>query len=180
MGCYFWKKCNDCDKSTEKNETFKEYTILRQVDRNRLHTKYISCIALGIVIWLIATGTHNHDFFPDWVAFASTITSIILSVVAIILSITGESKTDAIKSDLAETARKLDKISDKMGEELSGTNKDIRDLISKLSDQIKILEEKVDKVPEQVNKYSRENNEPVNSVNRMLKTNIGWRSNNER
>ena len=181
MGCFFWKKCKDCENSDGKEESFKEYKILRQMDRNKLHTRYISCIAGGIVIWLIATGTYSNPNFPDWVSFASTITSIILSVLAIIMSITGESKTDAIKSDLSETARKLDEITAQMDKNMSGTNEEIRELITELSNQIEILQDKVDKVPERVNTYSKTNwAVPPSTASRMFKTNIGWGTNNER
>ena len=138
-------------------DEYKDYEIKIKCVKTKLHSRYIACIAAGIVIWLLATGEANTAEFSAWISFASTIASIILSVVAIILSITGESKTDAIKNDLAETARKLDGIADKMNKEMAGTNNDIRELIKQLGVQIEILQEKVDKVPEKVDKYTKTN-----------------------
>ena len=177
MGCHFWNNCNECSKHQNADDTFKEYKILRKMDRIKLHSRYILCISLGIVVWLVATGTYNNKLFPDWVSFASTITSIVLSVIAIIMSITGESKTDAIKNDLSETARKLDTVVNQLNQDMSGTNKDIRDSISQLDEQIKILQDKVDKVPEQViSKYTRNNTSRPYTRNFISKNNMGWGS----
>lgn len=174
MGCHFWNNCNDCTKNTDKKEDFKEYTILRRLDRIKLHAKYISCISLGIVVWLIATGTYDNSYFPEWVSFASTITSIILSVVAIILSITGESKTDAIKTDLSETAKKLDNVTDRIDKEMFGANQETKELIKELERQIAILQDKVDKVPEQVNQYTKNSVSQSNYENREVNNRDDW------
>lgn len=136
------KRCYECKEKTEE-EKFNVYKVKREIDRVKLHAKYISCISVGIVIWLIATGNAENPEFSGWISFASTVTSIILSVIAIILSITGESKTEAIKNDLSETARKIDEVADKMNVEMLEANQGIKELITQLDEKIKIYKFKL-------------------------------------
>lgn len=168
------KKCEECKQKSEE-EIFDVYKEKRKIDKIKLHAKYISCISVGIVVWLVATGTAKNDEFAGWMSFASTITSIILSVIAIILSITGESKTDAIKNDLSDTARKLDNVAGGMNKSMDNT----KELIEQLGKQIKVLEEKVDKVPERVNAYKNTNVTYSETENKEVRSNVHWGGNNE-
>lgn len=172
------KRCYECKEKTEE-EKFNVYKAKREIDRVKLHAKYISCISVGIVIWLIATGNAENPEFSGWISFASTVTSIILSVIAIILSITGESKTEAIKNDLSETARKIDEVADKMNVEMLEANQGIKELITQLDEKIKNLQIQVDKVPENVaekvtNTYSKTNNNATKNTRREINNKKEW------
>ena len=64
-----------------------EYELKLRCMKAKIHSIYIASIAAGIVIWALATGQANSEEFSSWISFASTITSIILSVIAIFMSI---------------------------------------------------------------------------------------------
>ena len=55
-------------------------------------------IGIGFMIFALVTKTSDNDIFVNQVSFASTITSIILSVVAIWMSISGERTTNEIRT----------------------------------------------------------------------------------
>lgn len=98
-----------CPSKKESNcpcENYNEYEIKLKCAKTKLHSRYIAFIAIGIVIWLLATGEANSSEFAEWISFSSTIASIILSVIAIIMSITGENKTEAMRNQMEETAKK--------------------------------------------------------------------------
>ncbi len=170
-----------CGKKEECTcEDYTEYEIKLKCVKAKLHSRYIACISIGILVWIVATGEANTKEFSSWISFASTVASIILSVIAIIMSITGEGKTDAMREQMEETACKLDNVANNMSEETAKTNREISQLINQLGDQIKILQEKVDKVPEQVNNYSKTNKTYKNTQKKSNRNQLQWGENNEK
>ncbi len=135
-----FKKCSECK---EVPKTFDEYNLKLENERIKLHMRYISCIAIAIIVWMIATKTASHPKFPEWVSFAGTITSIILSVLAIILSITGEGKTEHIKEQIEMTAKELDKTV----VSIAGINEGIESNINQLNASLSDLQSKIDDLP---------------------------------
>lgn len=138
-------------------KSFDEFTILRELDRRKLHSRYICSMLGAVVIWFIATGTAKNEMFPDWVSFASTITSIVLSVLAIILSITGEGKTEYIKEQIIEAVKQISESQKKVDE----IHKNIEDNVQTLRNEVKELGKRVEEVPQktaqQVKTYYEEN-----------------------
>ena len=134
----FFNSCKDNNNCPCKDYT--EYEMRLKCVKTTLHSRYIACIAIGIVIWTLATGKANTSEFSSWISFASTIASIILSVVAIIMSITGEAKTDAIRNQMEEATYRLDKAVDN----ITAANKSIDKSINDLQRKIEIMSEKVD------------------------------------
>lgn len=132
------KECECC--------TLKEYEIKLKCAKTKIHSRYITCIAAGIVIWLLASGQANTNQFSEWISFASTVTSIILSVIAIILSITGENKSDSIKNQLEENVKQLNIIAKEM-KTINDINKENSEEVSK---NIKELGIKISKLPGEV------------------------------
>lgn len=122
---------------------YKEYELKLKCMRTKLHSKYIACISIGIVIWIIATGQANTEQFADWISFASTITSIILSVIAIILSITGEGKTDAVRDKIEEAVKKLEKTAN----DIENANSDSVKNINEVKREIVSLKESLKDIP---------------------------------
>ena len=61
-----------------------------------------------VLAFLISGPLYQEDKAMDFFSFASTIASIILSVVAIIFSITGESRTEGLKRVLDNAIKKLE------------------------------------------------------------------------
>ena len=83
-------------------------------EKRKLHMNYIIAISAIISLGSVVLALYNQDAFVAQVSFAATITSIVLSVIAIWMSISGERSTDDIKVKIAEST-----------ERLSGTTKEI-------------------------------------------------------
>ena len=107
-----------------------EFKIRLECEKPKLHSKYIACISIGIVVWLVETGKANTEEFSSWISFASTVASIILSVIAIIMSITGEGKTDAMRNQMEDTAKKLEVAA----KAIENANKDNQENIKELKE----------------------------------------------
>lgn len=155
-------------------KNYDEYELKLRCMRTKLHSRYIACIATGIVIWLIATGTSSNDKFPELISFASTITSIILSVIAIIMSITGESKTDAMRNQMERTAKKLEDTVNIV----ESANKENIGNIRELKENIKILEKKLENMPvkvtEVISQYEKEKHSGDTEVKKTINDNAVW------
>lgn len=167
------KNCDFCNEKDIKD--YNQYKIKLEIIRTKLHSRYQSCIALGIVIWLIATGTANNEEFSDWVSFASTIASIILSVVAIIMSISGESQMNTIRDRMEEAVQEMDQVLKSIEKENATSlenTKELRDAIIRLDAKIAGMPDEV--IEKMQNKFniSTNDNQEVESIE------IGWVNNN--
>lgn len=164
------KKCKDCGLSDQNsNSDFEKFELELKIYKTKIHAKYISCIAMGIVVWIIATGQANTPEFSQWISFASTITSIILSVVAIFMSISGENKNILMQNKLEITAKRIDD----MIQELENANDISKGNIMEMKEEIENLRMTIAKIPDEtvtkmVKSYKIESNE-----------NMGWVSRNE-
>lgn len=83
-------------------------------EKRKLHLNYIIAISAIISLGSVVLALYNQDAFVAQVSFAATITSIVLSVIAIWMSISGERTTSDIRVKIAEST-----------ERLSGTTKEI-------------------------------------------------------
>ncbi|MCI8798062.1 MAG: hypothetical protein HFG89_14710 [Dorea sp.] len=167
---YFSKKNSDCPC-----KDYNEYELRLKCMKTKLHSRYIVCIAIGIVVWSLATGEANSSEFSDWISFASTITSIILSVIAIILSITGESKMDAMRNQMEETASKLEETANAINNANSQNIKNVEEL----KENISLLEEKIEafqgETKEALNQYQKSNRYDYSNVlNTKINPNFTW------
>lgn len=161
-----------CDKNSGcECKDFNEYEIKLNCAKTKLHSRYIASIAAGIVIWSLATGEANTAEFSAWISFASTIASIILSVIAIILSITGEGKSDAMREKMEEAVKKLENTA----QIIEDINQESIDNIVDLKREVDELKTALENIPNQTiekmkTEYSVSNIEENNSK----KTNKGW------
>lgn len=169
-----FKKCDSC-KEDDINDLNK-FKLKIENEKIKIHAKYIAFISLGIVIYLISTGTANNPEFSGWISFASTLTSIVLSVIAIILSITGEGKTDALRNEMEETAYKLDKA---VGEFI-GANKEIKENLADLNDSVAMLKNNIDQmeshmdsIHQEMRQYAKEKTSSDN-VDMEINRNVEW------
>ena len=139
-------------------EQFDKYDILLKCEKRNLHSRYIACISVAICIWLIVTDTSGNAEFVGQLSLAGTIASIILSVIAIIMSITGEGKTEAIRNQMLETTQELKHTVTSVEQ----IDEDVKKSIEKLKESIEVLQEKVDRVPdataERFTKVEKQNN----------------------
>lgn len=155
------KKCSLRKESDCPCEDYNEYEVKLKCVKTKLHSRYISCIAAGIVIWVLATGDANNAEFSSWISFASTITSIILSVIAIIISITGESKTDAMREKMEETTKHLNKTAQSIDE----ANEQNQNNVIELKQNIMLLQNKIEllqgRTNEVLNRYEKQSETDV-------------------
>lgn len=126
-----------------KIENDSKYNIMLKYEKIKLHIRYISCICISIAMWVIVSGTANNPDFISQFSFASTVTSIVLSVVAIILSITGEGKTEAIRNQMTETTNELHNTV----VEVRKINEDTEESLGELKKGLSELQSKIDKLP---------------------------------
>ena len=118
-----------------------------------MHIKYICFIAVAIVTWLIATGTATDKEFTNWVSFAGTITSIILSVLAIIMSITGEEKSEAVRNRLEMTSKKIDAAVETIEKINDGTEENM----SSIERTLDLLNQKIENIDSHIMAYTKNN-----------------------
>lgn len=131
----YFKRKPDCPC-----KDYNDFEIRLKCLKTQLHSRYILCISLGIVVWMLASGDANNPEFSSWISFASTVASIILSVVAIIMSITGEAKTEAIRNQMEDATHRLDEAV----KNITLANADINTSIVHLQEKIDSMSEKVD------------------------------------
>lgn len=79
-------------------------------EKVKLHIKYIIGMSIIISSITIILASYNNREFVNEISFASTITSIILSVIAIIMTIVGETKSENTKDKLINLSENLEDI----------------------------------------------------------------------
>lgn len=121
----------------KKNE---HITKLKE-ENHKLHTRYIITISIIICIGSIIMAIYNNEAFVSQVSFAGTISSIILSVLAIWMSISGERTTNDIRIKIAEST-----------ERLSGTTKEVKSLNKKYENTMNEQLTELKNVQEQLTK----------------------------
>lgn len=131
----------------------KENADTIQNEKNKLHIKYLIAIASVISLGSIVLSLCNKDTFVAQVSFASTITSIVLSVIAIWMSISGERTTNDIKIRILESTDRLAKTTENV-EILNNKNESIMntqlDELNNVKEKLEAITHSVDTVGEQV------------------------------
>lgn len=131
----------------------KENADTIQNEKNKLHIKYLIAIASVISLGSIVLSLCNKDTFVAQVSFASTITSIVLSVIAIWMSISGERTTNDIKIRILESTDRLAKTTENV-EILNNKNESIMntqlDELNSVKEKLEAIIHSVDTVGEQV------------------------------
>ena len=79
-------------------------------EKGKLHTRYLLAIAIGLIILSVLIATNGGTEFSNQLSMGSTISSIILSAIAIFMSISGENKMSGIQNQMIETSTKMSKI----------------------------------------------------------------------
>ena len=78
-----------------------------QQEKLKLHFTYIVVICFIICIGTVILAAHNQETFVSQISFAGTITSIVLSILAIWLSMSGERTTNDIRIKISESTERL-------------------------------------------------------------------------
>ena len=157
----------EANKTNSESKTFDKYTLLLHMEKTRLHARYIVIICVAICVWSLVTGTAHKDIFVSQISFASTVTSIILSVIAIIISITGESKTTMMKAQMEDTAHQLETTVEKITQ-ISETTEDN---LNMLKQSVSQLEVKIGELPESI---AKETMHRISKQEDIGGINIGW------
>ena len=110
---------------SNRNEAFERDK--KKYSSNQLWIRICIIIIADLIFALIwcFTARTDSDFISHF-SFASTVTSIILSVLAIFMSVTGESKTQVIRDRIEEEADDIVKVTNKLEDQ-------IKDLSEKLT-----------------------------------------------
>lgn len=118
----------------------------------RLHMLYIcgilTLIIVGFVSYIAVESDPQGSVLMSYISFASTLTSIILSVLAIIYTMISNSKGDSYITKLDQTSVSIDKSSSNLSEmsaRIEETLKNLAELPRKINDSSKYLKEELDK-----------------------------------
>lgn len=182
-----------CDYYNSKRiQTSTENLLTQKIIK--LHRNYIIGVLGFAIIMVISSkyGGSNNNIF-DYLSFGSTITSLVLSVLAIFVTVQSSSdlykqftRIDNATETIASISKKLDGTLDKIsevGKELSSTSNlitnQVDNIISRFDEKLKErMQETEDKLSEQINslgitetnKHEQEENEDVIEFINNLKT----------
>ena len=112
-----------------------------------LHMKYIIAISVIISLGSVVLALYNQDAFVAQVSFAATITSIVLSVIAIWMSISGERSTNDIKVKIAESTERLSGTT----KEIETFNNNYKETMNTQLAELKNVQEKLAQITQSVN-----------------------------
>lgn len=130
---YIWLDCMGKNKNTNINSNF----IVGELDNENQALIYVLMGViinlLLIIVWLI-TAVKDENFVSHF-SFASTVASIILSVLAIFMSFIGESKTQIIRDKIENETKEIMLITNRFEEYMDGVLGKI-DKIIKNTDKI--------------------------------------------
>ena len=108
-------------------------------EKMKLHTTYICIIAMVFVMSVVILRFCNDSIFKNCISVSSTVTSIILSVIAIILSVTGERTTNEIRNKVGDSVEQLEECTNKssaLAEELTETMQQLNELYKNMNEKI--------------------------------------------
>ena len=100
----------------------------------------ILIFAIGLMVIAVTIKSAGNEVFVEQISFASTITSIILSVIAIWMSITGERTTNEIRIKVSEAASSLTETT-KTSRELS---RELKRMLNDQYDKYNLIIEKME------------------------------------
>lgn len=138
-----WKKEYKCYKGKEAEECCQN-----RVEEAVAHRTYIivMVIAVGLLIMALTIKTVSDTVFVAQVSFASTITSIVLSAIAIWMSITGERSTNEIKTRIMDVTDRLSKTTS----DAEGTNEKFKLISDKQMEGFQEITERMNEVLEKM------------------------------
>ncbi len=102
----------------------------------KLHMIYVLCIACFLCVVFLTYKLSDADKFGEMLSFAGTISSIILSIVAIFMSINGEGKSDEIRREMSNSSNKLAETADGLENHLDNVLIQIKELEKRLNKKL--------------------------------------------
>lgn len=131
--------------NNEKVDTTKHEKI-------KLHMKYIIAISAIISLGSVVLSLYCQDAFVAQVSFAATITSIVLSVIAIWMSISSEHSTSDIRVKIAESTERLSGTT----KEMEAFNNNYKETMDKQLAELKNIQEQLAKITHSVNTVQKQ------------------------
>ncbi len=173
-----WKNHKLNREKDELNNTRKidDYKIDDFVELKRkqsmimIHLFYIIGIATFIIIVFLTICLDNAEIFGQQLSFASTLTSIILSVIAIFMSIMSEGKADSLKRDFEKANDHLSKSTKVLNETIEKLSTTL-DTINKFDNQLNGIYNKIINLDKNVNEV-KEKVKKQESTETSLQKNI--------
>ncbi len=141
----------------------------------KLHYKYLIVISAILLFGGIVLASADQTEFAAQVSFASTITSIILSVIAILMSLWGERTTNEIKTSITESAERLSGYTKEIGV-LNNSHKETMD---KQLDELKNVQEQLTQVIQSIGNVEKQvssiyhNNTNPGTIGNAMKSSQG-------
>lgn len=132
-----------CYKGAESEECCN--ARVREALKNRNYS-FVLILGIALMIISLVIKTSSDAVFVNQVSFASTITSIILSVIAIWMSITGERSTNEIKMKVTDSVDRLLKISSESGQLVT----DLSDMLSKQNESYNSIKGQMESILSEV------------------------------
>lgn len=132
-----WNKKYTCYKGKESEDCCNN-----RVEEALEHRTNIIVLIVGIMFLIIAltTRTASNKEFVNQVSFASTITSIILSVIAIWMSISGERSTNEIRFKVSNSVESLGKATAESGYIVN----ELKDTLKKQNDTYELMKNQME------------------------------------
>lgn len=157
---------SQCLKEYVNNDCYK--AELKYI-KNTLHTKYLISIAVGLVLLSFIIVIKGDTEIQNEFSMASTISSIILSSIAIFMSISSEVKSTYLQNQLLEISAKLSKAvkrNDSLNDKWSHSFDQKLNEISQISNELKGISNNVIAVKEKIDSFEIKNdkNEKVESI----------------
>ena len=121
---------NEATPRTNYIELEKKHSLLK------LHMIYVLCIACFLCVVFLTYELSDADRFGEMLSFAGTISSIILSIVAIFMSINGEGKSDEIRREMSNSSNKLAETADGLENHLDNVLIQIKELEKRLNKKL--------------------------------------------
>ena len=131
----------------------------------KIHMIYCLIIATIFIVGLVTIVGYNNDSLSNQVAFASTISGAILSVLAIIITIIGETKSDNTKDKLLNISDKLDNTVgtiDEAVKRIDNSTNNFNDLNKEIENKIEGLNISFKEVSGKISEYAN-NDQKLNS-----------------
>lgn len=129
-------KVNRCKYSEDENRCAPKCSKLQRKD-----FIYVTIILVIVIIVLSTMHLAGNKLAIEYFSFAGTISSIILSIIAIFMSINSESKNALITSSMEKSIDELHKLE----ESITASESKINEYISSLDDKFRALDEKIEK-----------------------------------
>lgn len=125
-------------KIMENSETAK----IIEHEKRKLHMKYIIALAAIFCFGSIVLALYNQEAFVGQVSFGCTITSIVLSVIAIWMSISGERSTNDIRIKISESTERLARTT----QEIETLNNSYKENMNTQLTELKDVQEQLSKI----------------------------------